>query len=318
MAGSNEIRPKTKRENPQQRGNVMTGTFTLRLCAVGAVVALGACDDAGNISFLQPKAETAQVSRAAQSTKLVERDVEAPEIFQVTEAGLWDGRPSLGGVWVAHPDVAEPERVIIRNEANGQFVIGALFRKERETPGPKLQVSSDAAAALGMLAGSPQDLSVTALRREEVEEPTEAAPDAEFVPAAVEVETTSLDDPIAAAAAAIDATAPSPQPIPGAVEAAADATTATVATATVPEPAASSELSKPFVQIGIFSVEENARRTADRMRGQGIIPTVYDQESKGKRFWRVVVGPMGTESDRAEVLKTVESLGFTDAYFVTN
>ena len=43
---------------------------------------------------------------------LVERDVEAPGVFQVTEAGLWDGRPSLGGVWVAHPDVTEPERVI--------------------------------------------------------------------------------------------------------------------------------------------------------------------------------------------------------------
>ena len=45
----------------------------------------------------------------------------------------------------------EPERVIIRNQQNGQFVIGALFRRERETPGPRLQVSSDAAAALEML-----------------------------------------------------------------------------------------------------------------------------------------------------------------------
>jgi hypothetical protein len=34
---------------------------------------------------------------------LAERDVEAPEVFDVTDAGLWDGRPSLGGVWVAHP-----------------------------------------------------------------------------------------------------------------------------------------------------------------------------------------------------------------------
>ena len=86
------------------------------------------------------------------ATELVERDVEAPEVFQVTEPGLWDGRPSLGGVWVAHPDVTEPERVIVRNEANGKFVIGALFRRERDIPGPRMQASSDAAAALGMLA----------------------------------------------------------------------------------------------------------------------------------------------------------------------
>ena len=50
------------------------------------------------------------------SIKLVERDVEAPEVFQVTEKALWDGRPSLGGVWVAHPDSDQPERVIIRNK----------------------------------------------------------------------------------------------------------------------------------------------------------------------------------------------------------
>jgi rare lipoprotein A len=44
-----------------------------------------------------------------------ERDVEAPEVFDVTDEGLWDGRPSLGGVWVAHPDATDPERVMIRN-----------------------------------------------------------------------------------------------------------------------------------------------------------------------------------------------------------
>ncbi len=91
-------------------------------------------------------------------------DVAAPEVFQATEAGLWDGRPSLGGIWVAHPDVTDPEKVLIRNAANGQSVIGALFRRERAMPGPRIQVSSEAAAELGMLAGAPVELSVTALR----------------------------------------------------------------------------------------------------------------------------------------------------------
>lgn len=91
-------------------------------------------------------------------------DVVAPEVFQATEAGLWDGRPSLGGIWVAHPDVTDPEKVLIRNAANGQSVIGALFRRERAMPGPRIQVSSEAAAELGMLAGAPVELSVTALR----------------------------------------------------------------------------------------------------------------------------------------------------------
>ncbi|MEM1375664.1 MAG: SPOR domain-containing protein [Pseudomonadota bacterium] len=308
----------------------MTTTLPLKLCAIGAVLSLGACDANGNFQFpTLPGAQAAapEVTRASGATKLVERDVEAPEIFQVSEAGLWDGRPSLGGVWVAHPDVGEPERVLIRNETTDKFVIGALFRKERETPGPKLQISSDAAAALGVIAGSPVRLTVTALRKEEVEEVADVAPGAQIMPAAAEVATTSLDatddlsaelnaDPIAAAAAAIDAPAPNPQAIPEADEPVI--TPAAAVTPTTPTAPVAAKLAKPFIQVGIFSVESNAQGTADRMRAQGIIPTVYEQESAGKQFWRVVVGPMTSESDRAEVLKTVKSAGFTDAYFVTN
>ncbi len=73
-------------------------------------------------------------------------------------------------------DTKDPERVIMRNPANGKFVIGALFRRERENPGPALQISSDAAAALGILAGAPAKISVTALRREEAPEETPETP----------------------------------------------------------------------------------------------------------------------------------------------
>ena len=55
------------------------------------------------------------------------RDVEAPDVFQVTDSGLWDGRPSLGGVWVAHPMATSARRVRIYNVDNGAAVDGALF-----------------------------------------------------------------------------------------------------------------------------------------------------------------------------------------------
>jgi hypothetical protein len=117
------------------------------LAGLGLAVLAG-CDESGNFMLRPDTADSAPQARSGNSVKLVERDVEAPDVFQVTDMGLWDGRPSLGGVWVAHPDVKEPERVIIRNMSNSAFVIGALFRRERETPGPALQVSSDAGAAL--------------------------------------------------------------------------------------------------------------------------------------------------------------------------
>ena len=280
----------------------------LLLCGV-AIVALSGCEGADLPAFLQGGGGGANTDTASQSgtrsTRLVERDVEAPEVFQVNEPGLWDGRPSLGGVWAAHPDVSEPERVIIRNAANGNFVIGALFRKERETPGPRLQISSDAAAALDVLAGSPTTLNVVALRREEVADDAAPAPDAgvaDSLDAPTDVAETTLDPIAETAAAALDA-APAAAPAP--------------AQTPQPRPAASS-LEKPFIQIGIFSIEQNANNTATAMRQAGMIPTVLEQSSSGKTFWRVIVGPAQTSAERSALLANIKDQGFTDAYAVTN
>lgn len=373
--------------------------------------------------------EATAFSERPSSGRLVERDVEAPEVFQTTDQGLWDGRPSLGGVWVAYPDVTDPERVIIRNDSNGKFVIGALFKREREHPGPKLQVSSDAAAALGMLAGAPTTLDVTALRREEpapvAEEPvadaqedalpeavvaataatgaTVAAADdavadaADVVEPANATETASAagdviepaekkrgwnpfrrkpkeaepvvtDEVSSVAEVASEAVEPAeimeattevaalsdPEIVAPATPAkkqrwnpfkrkqkdavtAAAVTTGALATGEVTsqslgaaprviadEPAAapearmtSSNLDKPFVQIGIFSVESNANNTATALRQNGVVPQVYMQESSGKTFWRVVAGPANTKVDRAALIKKVKGMGFSDAYAVS-
>ena len=82
--------------------------------------------------------------------------------------------------------------------------------------------------------------------------------------------------------------------------------------------APASSLSKAFIQIGIFSVEQNARNTATSLRQIGVVPTVRKQESKGKTFWRVVVGPASNSAERGVLLKKVKDIGFEDAYFVTN
>ncbi|SFC01570.1 Sporulation related domain-containing protein [Tropicimonas isoalkanivorans] len=334
----------------------------------------------------KPESEATAFAERPAAGRLVERDVEAPEVFQVSDTGLWDGRPSLGGVWVAHPDVKEPERVVIRNEESGSFVIGALFKREREHPGPKLQVSSDAAAALGLLAGKPTKINVTALRREEpqakseaaapaIEEPavTEAvvadipAPAAAPEPAAVPAqEQVAFGAPIAAGtigggdgapAAPAEVSAPAdpatiqtatkqkrswnpfrrfkrnetvtpvaaPAPTPGigyepltseplpAVASEAAAAPEAIAESQANEP----KIDKPYVQLGIFSVEQNANNTADAMRKNGVTAKVFEQESSGKTFWRVVVGPASSRADRTSMLKKVKDLGFADAYPVS-
>ncbi|MET4127162.1 SPOR domain-containing protein [Roseovarius sp. MBR-6] len=277
-----------------------------RVLAGLAVFGLAACDESGNFSFGQPAAREA--ASGGRSVRLVERDVEAPQVFQKTDMGLWDGRPSLGGVWVAHPDVTDPERVIIRNTANGTFVIGALFRRQRDLPGPAFQVSSDAAVTLEMLAGAPAQLNVTALRREETPVEEDAPAEVEEIAAPAEIEATALD-PVAGAAAAIDAAEAGTAPAQAEPEASS-------------KPAAparpASSLGTPFVQVGIFSVETNARNTATALRQAGMVPTVLAQTSAGKPFWRVVVGPATTASDLSAVLGKIKGMGFADAYPVTN
>lgn len=289
--------------------NLRTGRYVLMLCGMVGLVGLSGCEDAKDFNLFKKKAKSETTDRAAlanSSVKLVERDIEVPDVFQETDQGLWDGRPSLGGVWVAHPSVKDPERVIIRNESNGKFVIGALFRRERDNPGPIFQVSSDAAAALDMLAGAPVRLNITALRRAEV--PLEGEPAATTALTQVEeVETASLD-PIAAATAALD----------NAEAAEAVAAPAASIPAPTPKPAPASALKKPFIQIGLFSFQENAERAGNALRAAGVLPTVQKNTSSGKDYWRITVGPATNAAERATLLKKIKGLGYDDAYFVTN
>ena len=290
------------------------GKTKMSLAAITFMLVAG-CDDAGNFNLneafaAKPDGETVSTGEAA-ATEFIEQDVEAPEVFEASEAGLWDGRPSLGGVWVAHPDVKDPERVMIRNASNGKFVVGALFRREREIPGPRLQLSSDAAVALDVLAGAPVALEVVALRKERIAvappepEVTEAA--ADVIEAPAEIEESTLD-PIAIAGAAIDSAEPT------AAETAAVQPQAPTVQSTLPL----SRLDQPYIQVGIFNRAANAEVAADQMRSAGMVPTVRQQNSNGKDFWRVIVGPAATASERKTLQQKIRDVGYSDAYPVSN
>ncbi|WP_254433920.1 SPOR domain-containing protein [Ruegeria arenilitoris] len=367
------------------------------------MTALTGCDEALNAGKSSSEAASDDGQTQSNTTELFpevasgsQRDVEAPDVFEVTEAGLWDGRPSLGGIWVAHPSASQPERVAIKNTSNNKTVTGALFRRERNLPGPALQVSSAAAEKLGMLAGAPARLQVVALRRETIEPesspepeaaPTEETADAAEATAAEEVTTAGPDENVeekpakrkwwqkktpentgavvagaaaagAAASAAAEEAAPAIEeaadasataaltdpvvapppaqkkrkwwqkkdpneitetpldPIAGAAAAidASEPTPAAAASAT----AASSNLTKPYVQIGTFGVEANAKAAAEKVRTNGLAAEVLELESAGKSVWRVLVGPATTRAERKAILGDMKDLGFTDAFIVKN
>lgn len=248
----------------------------------------------------------ASLSAPALGGTTIEQDVERPDIFSVTENALWDGRPSLGGVWVAYPEHLDPERVVITNVATGESVIGALFRRERENPGPAIQLSSDAASAIGVLAGNPTEISIVVLRRETIEiappEP-EPAPETEPVSIGEIVEEVLSDTPI-----------PTPSgetvtpPVPRETATPAEITPVVAPVATGPAP------SKPYIQIGTFSSEQNAKDLVEILANEGVQAEVRTNTSGERTLYRVVSGPSSTRAERNERLRIIKSLGFTDAF----
>ena len=282
--------------------------------ALLAILLLGACQPGGTgtpfgrMLGTNPDADAGAVPAAG---GLEEVEVEAPDVYSLTADGLWDGRPSLGGVWVAHPDATTPERVVIRT-AGGRSVTGALFHRERESAGPAFQISSEAATALGVPPGSVARLEVVALRREAVPvapppvpEPDTAAPIVEpsaaiaAGPGAVTAQ--PLDPAIGAAvaAAAPPAAAPAtPAPTPAARP---------PADATVVAPGA---IDAPYVQVGFFAEEDGAKAAADRLRTAGIETRVAMAETRSGRLWRVVAGPAETPDARDDLISAIRAQGY--------
>jgi len=304
----------------------------ISLALIGTL-GLAACTENGEFAFPSGNNGSAQAERlpANALNQRVQRDidVERPDIFAITDNGLWDGRPSLGGVWVAYPEVTDPERVVIRNTEGGQEVIGALFRRERQIPGPRVQVSSDAAEALGILPGSPTRLEIVVLRRKtvEVEQAAEENPVVASLEAPVAVEEAALepaedDDGTGAAAAAVAATAVI------AAEAATTATETATATADAVVEAAtdtseaidvSSVLDAPAplpagsnAQVGVYSVEANAANAVEIITTAGIEAHMTAEELGGRTVWRVIAGPL---SDTGDVARLRE-MGFVDAFVI--
>ena len=97
--------------------------------------------------------------------------------------------------------------------------------------------------------------------------------------------------------------------------AAASAPLQAAGTAPLPsQPAA--RIDRPFVQIGIFSVEANAERAAGMLRAEGLAPSIRREEHRGQASWRVVAGPAASEAERTRLMAAVRRLGFEDAYAV--
>ena len=210
-----------------------------------------------------------------------ENDVEAPEIFNAEGLAYWDGQSSLGGVWITHPNIDQPTRVLIKDKYGNKSVIGAIFNRSSDADEKRMLLSSEAAASLGIEANENRIISVTALRAlktvKSIKNKTKIA----------NIETGATSEEIIKKESMTSQNTPA------------------------------IDLAKPYIQVGIFSIEQNARNTAEVMHQLNIRPTVKKQTSRNKTFWRVIVGPAGTKNERSTLLQKVKAVGFGDAYAVS-
>ena len=204
-------------------------------------------------------------SNSAKNTANVKL-VEKPEILDISSSVIWDGDQTLGGNWISHPDVASPERVLIKNISNGKSIVGAVFQQTKKMKTGSALISSDAAKALDIAQNEKTKVQIVAVRTPESSDPPKI-----------------ISEPNTLNNASLEMIA-----------------------------------SKPFIQVGIFGVQNNAKKTKDQMLSLNLPVNIIGFQIKGKPYWRVVVGPSSTSDSRKNMLQTIKSAGFTDAYYVSN
>lgn len=261
---------------------------------------------------LQPMEEPVEIAEV-----LREADILRPDLYNQTDMGLWDGRPSIGGAWIAHPLAGQAERVRITNLSNGFSAVGALFERDPTIPGPPFLISAEAATLLGAQPGVPTQFNVIALRREivgedniPIAERTEPAssPVVTTLPV-VEAEPAPATEPQTSQVAA---TQPRPavtaQPIASApLRPAAQSLAGTDAEPTL----------RPYIQVGVFAVAANAQKLATELETAGYTVDLASLEGRTRILTRVLVGPIATVGERNAIERRLTEDGYSDLMITT-
>lgn len=289
----------------KRQWSIRRSTIAPLLCAL----ALAGCEEGLSLAASDTPVSTGS------TVETIEIDVTAPEAFSITDKALWDGRPTFSGVWIAYPDIEKPERVRIRNDATDKEVIGALYKREREFPGPKIELSADAAAALGVLAGTPVELTIVALRRKTVE-------------VEVEVEEINMTTPVrrpVAESAASPAAVEEPEVVLPTVEVAPVVTlpatpvisseieeTALPPVVTPSEPDAKG--TGTYLQVATLQSKSRAEAVIAKLVTAGLDAEIRERQVGSKTLYRIVVGPANSPEALEIMMGIVKELGYKDAF----
>ncbi|WP_201774346.1 SPOR domain-containing protein, partial [Jannaschia aquimarina] len=83
---------------------------------------------------------------------------------------------------------------------------------------------------------------------------------------------------------------------------------------TAPKADITRQLAEPFIEIGKFRDENEARDAAERMAAAGVTARVSRERVRLRRVWRVVAGPAEDVEGHSAILRTAQEMGYSDAY----
>ncbi|MEO1456599.1 MAG: SPOR domain-containing protein [Pseudomonadota bacterium] len=183
------------------------------LCALLCVLLLGGCLKEGALG--EQASAGAEAAQAPEAAEPVDRAlygvsfdgptrsllVAAPELFERRTMVRWEGRKTLDGIWIAHPDATRPERVRLINTESWRAADGAMVRRGG---GDTALISTEAAEALGIRPYRDTEIIVVGLDYAPADAPVVAAADGaeEALPDTIFAETAEGAEPVAVAAGA--------------------------------------------------------------------------------------------------------------------
>jgi rare lipoprotein A len=234
------------------------------------------------------------------------------------------------GLTAAHPTLPMPVNVQVTNLENGKSLVLRVNDRGPFKRGRIIDVSAHAAQLLGFYGRGTAKVRVTYLAR--ADQPGGAPPDSATATAIAAAPTAAVQvaslDPIATAPAAVgvptvrpvaasvpqpdpsaDLPSPSPEKLDAKLEAKADDPPVVT---TVPVPA----VTHLYVQLGAFSIRDNAERLKNRLAAQGSLISPIDRN--GHTLYRVRVGPFDDVSAADSALAAVNGLGSNDAKIVVD
>lgn len=137
-----------------------------RLIIVATMLALGACvvQDPNRQSGTARNGFDELDTLWPKSSDVDPNFVLADEVFRTSGIAIWDGTRTVRGVWVAHPKADRTRKVRIIHSKTGTQIDGVLYRSDRRRAGDVVTLSSDAAAALDLKPGTPDQVSIHGLR----------------------------------------------------------------------------------------------------------------------------------------------------------